>query len=166
MLFNISILSASIFHREDPRLQNDDGAPPSAQRPFPSSWVNLGRNNCILVRDRWCHFAVRNLVFHNFAIWRATCIETLQDRGDDCYMAEKGEDNPRSIRGNRKLGFPNTSHRPCDPVSEMSLTWTCPFDTTGEGERGSRCTYELYVKYADRNRVPWRFPFYVSLVLL
>jgi len=89
---------------------------------LPSSWVNLGRNNCILVRDRWCHLAVRNLVFHNFAIWCATCIETLQDRGDDCYMAEKGEDNLRNIRENRKLGFPSEPAIPCDPLAHR---WNC-----------------------------------------
>lgn len=108
MLFNISISSVSIFHgRRAVAKWRRDGAPSSAQRSFLLRVlrVNLSRNNCILVRDRWCHLAVRNLVFHNFAIWRATCIETPRSRGDDCYMAGKREDNPR-IRGNRKLGFP------------------------------------------------------------
>lgn len=42
-LSNISILSVSIFHREDVRLQNDDGAPSSAQRPFlPLELISVG----------------------------------------------------------------------------------------------------------------------------
>lgn len=86
---------------------------------LPSSWVNLGRNNCILVRDRWCHFAVRNLVFHNFAIWRATCIETRQDRGDDCYIAEKGEDNPRTAFER----IANWVFLPYQPRTERSHLW-------------------------------------------
>lgn len=105
-LFNISVSSASIFHRQGSAVTKRRRCSTERATTLPSSWVNLGRNNCVLVRDRWCHFAVRNLVFHNFAIWRATCIETPQDRGDDCYMAKKGEDNPAVCEGIANWVFP------------------------------------------------------------
>lgn len=101
----------------------------------PSSRVNLGRNNCVPVRDRWCHPTVPNPVFHNFAIWRATCIETPQDRGETIVTrpGERRRQSRADVRGNRKLGFPSvTSRRPCDfPFvceTSGSRTWSCPFD--------------------------------------
>jgi len=121
MLFNISISSASIFHG---RCAVTKWRWCSFERAttLPSSWVNLSRNNCILVRDRWCHLAIRNLVFHNFAIWRATCIETLQDRGDDCYTAGKGKTIFVAYSRESQISFSY-----CE--TSRSRTWTYnPFD--------------------------------------